>query len=144
MAANEDNERPSARPGEGARPRAPQRRAWQGLAVTCIGLAGAGVALPLVPTTPFLLLAAWAASRGSPELHDWLHRHPRYGPLLRDWRDHRALRPAVKRGALLLIGASWVVLMLSVEATAIRLVGSGVMAAVAVFLATRPPHPDSR
>ncbi len=120
---------------------APIRRAWQGLAVACVGLGGLGAVLPLVPTTPFLLLAAWAASRSSPELHEWLYRHPRYGPLLRDWRDHRALRPRVKCVALLLITVSWLIMMVTVDSDPIRLLASAVMLTVAVFLGTRPAHP---
>lgn len=121
---------------------APIRRAWQGLAVACVGLGGLGAVLPLVPTTPFLLLAAWAASRGSPELHEWLYRHPRYGPVLRDWRDHRALRPRVKRLALLLIAASWLIMMMTVDSNPVRLLATIVILTVAMFLATRPAHPD--
>lgn len=120
---------------------APIRRAWQGLAVACVGLGGLGAVLPLVPTTPFLLLAAWAASRSSPELHEWLYGHPRYGPVLRDWRDHRALRPRVKCLALLLISASWMLMMMTVGSNPVRLLASVVMLTVAVFLATRPAHP---
>ncbi|WP_139150650.1 YbaN family protein [Halofilum ochraceum] len=122
---------------------APIRRAWQGLAVACVGLGGIGAVLPLVPTTPFLLLAAWAASRSSPELHEWLYQHPRYGPLLRDWRDHRALRPRVKCLALLLIVASWLIMMMTVDSNPVRLLASLVMLTVAVFLATRPAHPGA-
>lgn len=143
MAPKAYNEHGSAHADTGSAPRAPVRRAWQGLALTCIGLGGIGAALPLVPTTPFLLLAAWAASRGSPELHEWLHRHPRYGPVLRDWRDHRALRPRVKYLAVLLMAASWLIMMVAVDSNPIRLVASGVMLTVAVFLATRPAHPGS-
>lgn len=124
--------------------RAPIRYAWKGLAITCIGLGGIGAALPLIPTTPFLLLAAWAASRGSPQLHEWLYRHPRYGPVLRDWRDHRALRPRVKYLALLLMAASWAIMMATIGSDSIRLLASLVMLAVLVYLATRPTRPRER
>ena len=117
------------------------RRAWQGLAVLCIGLGGIGAVLPLVPTTVFILGAAYAASRSSPRLHAWLYAHPRFGPILRDWREHRALRPRAKRTALLLLAASWLIMMLTVESDGPRWIGSGVIAAVAVFLATRPEGP---
>jgi len=122
-----------------------RRRAWLGLAWLCIGLAGAGVVLPLVPTTPFLLIAAWAAARSSPELHAWLHHHPRFGPLLRHWREHRALRPRTKVIALLLMAASWGVMMATLERPFLRALVSVVLLAVAVFLATRPhgPPPSS-
>ncbi len=124
--------------------RTPIRRAWQGLAITFIGLGGIGAALPLIPTTPFLLLAAWAASRGSPQLHEWLYRHPRYGPVLRDWRDHRALRPRVKYLALLLMAASWAIMMATIGSDAIRLPASVVMLPVLGYLATRPTRPLQR
>ena len=46
-----------------------------------------GVLLPGLPTTEFVLLAAWAASRSSPRLSAWLDNHRLFGPLLRDWRN---------------------------------------------------------
>jgi hypothetical protein len=141
MTPNDYKENEAARPETGALPRRRFRRAWQGLAVTCIGLGGIGVALPLMPTTPFLLLAAWAASRGSPELHDRLHRHPRYGPILRDWRDHRAVRPRAKCVALLLVAASWLLMMTTIGSDIVHLSASIVMLAVTVFLVTRPSTP---
>lgn len=66
------------------------RIAWSGLAYGCIGLGAAGLVVPLLPTTPFLLVAAWAASKGSPRLARWLHHHPRLGPTLQAWREQRA------------------------------------------------------
>lgn len=52
-----------------------------------IGLALLGVWLPGLPTTEFVLLAAWAAARSSPRLARWLNQHRWFGPLLHDWRD---------------------------------------------------------
>jgi len=100
------------------------------------------VVLPLVPTTPFLLVAAWAAARSSPELHAWIRNHPRFGPLLRDWQAHRALRPRTKVVALLLLAASWLVMMVTVEPRFARVIASLVMLTVAIFLATRPSGPS--
>ena len=117
------------------------RRLWLALALAFVGLGSLGVVLPLVPTTPFLLLAAACASRSSPALHAWLYSHPRFGPLLRDWRDHRAIRPRAKITALLLVAASWVWMWLSVEPLYARLAASTVMAGVVIFLATRPHGP---
>lgn len=60
-----------------------------GLASAALGIAGAF--LPLVPTTPLLILAAWFFARSSPRLESWLLDHPRFGPLLRAWRTNGAI-----------------------------------------------------
>jgi len=117
------------------------RRLWLALALVFVGFGSVGAVLPLVPTTPFLLLAAYCASRSSPQLHAWLYSHPRFGPLLRDWRDHRAIRPRAKITALLLLAASWLLMWLTVPSDPARLAASAVMALVALFLATRPSGP---
>ncbi|AFG38330.1 hypothetical protein Spiaf_2297 [Spirochaeta africana DSM 8902] len=78
----------------------------------CLGglslmVALAAVAVRGIPTTPFLLLAAWALSRSSPRLHAWMQRHPRLGPLLRDIREGRGISLRLKLWAL---AAAWVML----------------------------------
>jgi uncharacterized protein len=80
----------------------PRRRwPWWLLAWLALGLAALGVVLPGLPTTPFVLLAAWAAARGSPALHGWLHAHARFGPLIRDWQREGAVDRRAKRLAVL-------------------------------------------
>ena len=68
-----------------------RRTLWAsgGLAALSLGLAG--IPLPLLPTTPFLILAAYCFSKSSQRLHDWLLEHPRFGPPIRDWREHGAI-----------------------------------------------------
>lgn len=62
----------------------------------CVLLAFLGLFLPLLPTTPFLLLAAFCFSRGSARLHRWLLDHPTMGPIIRDWNENRVIEPRVK------------------------------------------------
>jgi uncharacterized protein len=69
-----------------------------------------GVFIPGLPTTPFVLLAAWAASRGSERLHDWLLNHPRLGPPLADWNEQRAISSRNKQLALAFLLLSWALL----------------------------------
>jgi uncharacterized protein len=59
-------------------------------------LAVLGVLLPLLPATPFLLITSWCLVRGSPSLHRKLLRSAVFGPLLRDWEEHRAIPLHVK------------------------------------------------
>lgn len=51
-----------------------------------------GAFLPLLPTTPFLLLSAFCFNRGSPHFHSWLITHKYFGPPIRDWQEHRAIK----------------------------------------------------
>nr|POW30301.1 Inner membrane protein YbaN [Pectobacterium parmentieri] len=66
-------------------------------------LATLGVVLPLLPTTPFLLLAAWCFARSSPRFHDWLLYRSWFGSYLRHWQQHRALPPGAKWKAVAMI-----------------------------------------
>lgn len=76
----------------------------------CVLLALAGILLPLLPATPFLLLAAWCFSRSSPRFHHWLLHHPRFGSYLRNIQAGRGLS---RRQALTAIGLLWLSLGLS-------------------------------
>ena len=80
-----------------------QRGLLLALGLVCVVLAAVGVALPLVPTTPFLLLAAACFARSSKRLHAWLLRSPAFGPLLRDWEERGAVRLRVKVVASVLL-----------------------------------------
>lgn len=105
----------------------------------CLILAILGVFLPLLPTTPFLLLAAACFARSSERLHAWMLRHPRFGPLLDDWETHRAIRPAAKRAATVAILAS---ATLTLALTRMPRVSKAALAAslagILAFIWTRP------
>lgn len=77
-----------------------QQILWRLLALASLLLGLVGAFLPILPTVPFVLLAAWAASRGWPELEAWLLRHPRFGPSIRDWRERGAVSRRAKRLAV--------------------------------------------
>lgn len=73
-----------------------------------LGLGIAGIFLPLLPTTPFLLLTAALYFRGSPRLYDWLLQHKQLGPYIRNFREHKALPLHVKIVSISLI---WITLL---------------------------------
>jgi len=77
-----------------------------------VALGVVGIVLPLLPTTPFLLLAAACFARSSPRFHGWLLDHVWLGPPIRDWQQARAIRPAVKRRITLLVLVSFGVSLL--------------------------------
>jgi uncharacterized protein len=111
---------------------------WLCAGGVAMALAVAGAVLPLLPTTPFLLLAAYCFARSSPRLHDWLLGHRAFGPLIRDWRDRGAISRRAKRAAYLSMAAVFGLSLafglpwfaLAVQAAALG--GS------ALFIATRP------
>jgi hypothetical protein len=59
--------------------------------------------LPLLPTTPFVLLASWCFYRGSPRIHAWLHRSKVFGPTLDDWQHYRGIRRSLKHRAIVMV-----------------------------------------
>lgn len=61
-----------------------------------LALAAAGTLMPLLPTTPFLLAAAWLFCRSSPAMAAWLQHHPVLGPSLRNWQAERAIAAPTK------------------------------------------------
>jgi len=82
---------------------------WRLIALVCIALGVIGLLLPVVPTVPFLLLAAAAASRGWPWLDERLVSHPVYGPVIVRWRERRAVPRRAKWLATWSMGASCVI-----------------------------------
>ena len=110
-----------------------------GLLATACGVAC--IVLPLVPTTPFLLLAALAFARSSPRLHTWLVSHPRLGPPIDDWRRHRAISRGSKRAALILITASLAISVAAGVNKWIILAQTIALAGVAAFILSRPRTP---
>ncbi|MCL7943555.1 YbaN family protein [Marinobacter sp. ATCH36] len=113
------------------------RTGFKILAYTSIALAAIGVVLPLLPTTPFVLLAAWSASKGSPAFSEWLESHQTFGPAIDNWRRRRAIPLKGKWLALVMLCASWSVLLVG-GAAPVVLVATGLMFSVlACYLLTR-------
>ncbi|MBA2659095.1 MAG: YbaN family protein [Nitrosospira sp.] len=71
-------------------------------------LAVAGVVLPVLPTTPFLLLAAACFARSSKRFHDLLLANRIAGPIIQEWVEYRSIRRQVKRWVYLLMALSFV------------------------------------
>jgi uncharacterized protein len=110
---------------------------WLALGWICVGSGIAGTVLPLVPTTPFILAAAFCFARSSPRFHGWLLGHPTFGPMIADWQRERAIAFRAKLWATVAIAAAFgLSLALRLEARLLMIQGA-VLTAVLVFIWTR-------
>ncbi len=108
------------------------------IAVVALALGLIGVVLPLLPTTPFLIVALWAAGRCSPRLARWLENHPQMGPLLRNWRDHRAIPTTAKVLACLMMALSFAVVWYRGASTAVLIVVFIVIISLMAYILSKP------
>lgn len=97
-----------------------------------------GVVLPLLPTTPFVLLAAFFASKGSPAFSAWLARHPTFGPAIDQWRERRAIPCKAKLLACGMMLASWSVLLALGSPVHVLAISGVFLLGVMAYLLTRP------
>ena len=111
---------------------------YAALGILSLGLALIGVVLPLLPTVPFLLLAAFCFARSSERLHFWLLTHRSFGPMIMDWNERGAIRPGAKKAATVSIAA--VLLLSLILGAPSHVVGIQVvvLTAVLTFIWTRP------
>ncbi|MBL8555263.1 MAG: YbaN family protein [Phenylobacterium sp.] len=114
------------------------RLVYRAVGFAMVGLATAGVFLPVLPTTPFLLVAAWAFARSSPELAARLRNHPRFGAFLRDWQDRGAIPLKAKALAITMMAGSWGLLALTTRNLWVLGGVAATLSAVAIYLITRP------
>jgi uncharacterized protein len=107
-----------------------------GYASLMLGIAG--IFLPVLPTTPFIILAAWCFARSNPTLAARLYEHPRFGVLLSIWRDQGAIPPRAKVYALLAMAASYAITVWLSASLFVAYILAGFMGGVAVYIVTRP------
>lgn len=120
------------------------RPVWLLVGVTATTCGVAGIVLPLVPTTPFLLVAVYAFARSSPRLHAWLLTHPRLGPLIQDWRDRGAIGARAKVLAVLVMLATLIGGIVAGIPTWILAVQAAALTAAGAFVLSRPTAPRPR
>jgi uncharacterized membrane protein YbaN (DUF454 family) len=108
------------------------------LGAISLGLGIVGAFVPLLPTTPFVLLAAACFARSSPKFQHWLLTHPTFGPMIRDWKENGAISGRAKILATLSIAASVAMILYRVKNPNAKIVAFGVLAFVLVFILSRP------
>ena len=107
-----------------------------------VAIGAVGVVLPLLPTTPFLLIAAFAFARSSERLNNWLREHRSFGPLLDNWHRDGSIDRKVKRTAIIVLSMTPVITWLFGAPLWIIVCQLVVLSAAAVFVLTRPLPPE--
>lgn len=107
-----------------------------------VSLGVLGVIFPLLPTTPFLLVAVWAFTRSSPELAERIRNHRYAGPFIRDWQDNGVIPVQAKVASVSMMAAMVAYLELGTETPhwVVGLVAAALLA-VAAYILTRPSLP---
>ncbi|UUS61508.1 MULTISPECIES: YbaN family protein [unclassified Acinetobacter] len=111
---------------------------WRSLVVVFVILGFIGALLPGMPTTVFLILAAWAASKGWPQMDAWLLNHPKYGPTLRAWRENGTVPRKAKWFASIMMFVSGLIMLFTSAPIAVKIFTDLTMLIVGIWLWTRP------
>lgn len=119
------------------------RPLWILLGLTSLALGIAGIVLPLLPTTPFVLLAAWAFANGSPRLHAWLLANKTFGPLISNWERHGAISRRAKLLAILSMGGVFAASWIMGAPDRVIIIQAVILPATAAFILTRPDGPKA-
>jgi uncharacterized membrane protein YbaN (DUF454 family) len=103
-----------------------------------------GIFLPILPTTPFLLLSAFLFSKGSERLHRWLLEQPKIGPMILSWEKHKVISPKSKVLATIMIVTlfSYTIIYVSV-ANWIKVIVALSGVCVLLFILTRKSYPQT-
>jgi len=114
---------------------------WKIAGITAVVLGIIGIVLPILPTTPFLLVAAFCFDRGSPTMHNWLISHAQLGPVIKNWNDYGAVPKSAKITAVVFMSAAFlggVYFQINPWVLGLQAV---IFTSVAIFLISRPLPP---
>jgi uncharacterized protein len=109
-----------------------------------VALGTIGIFLPVLPTTPFLLISLWAFSRSSPRMHNWLYTHPKAGPYLVAWSEYHVIPPKAKMLSVTLMTASWLyVTFKHANSWVLPAILAAVMGSVFFYILSKPSYPPA-
>lgn len=111
---------------------------WRTIAIAALTLGVIGIVLPIMPTVPFLLVAAWAGSKAWPKLEQWLLNHRLYGGHIRNWRANGAVPRYAKVCAILMMAVSATGLQFSPAPMWLKVAVPSTMLVISIWLWTRP------
>jgi uncharacterized membrane protein YbaN (DUF454 family) len=107
------------------------------IGILSVAIGAIGIFVPMLPTTPFILLAAWSFLKSSEVAHNWIYRQPFFGKALNDWEKNRAISKANKTIAISMIFLSLVFIWIKVNSFSIRSSVTIFLFAVSTFILTR-------
>lgn len=119
----------------------PVRLIWMITGLTALMLGFVGVVLPLLPTTPFLLVAVFAFARSSPRLEAWLINHKHFGALIRNWQRDGSIGKRTKISAAVVMALTFLLSFLLGASNMVLIVQAVVLSCAATFVLTRPDGP---
>jgi len=114
---------------------------WLVIGILALALAVLGIFLPLLPTTPLVLLAAFAFARSSESLHQWLLNHDIFGSLIDDWSRHGAISRSAKVASVVAMVAVLAISVVLAAPVVVIVVQVVVLGVAALFILSRPSPP---
>lgn len=111
---------------------------WNIIGLTALGLGFLGVVLPILPTTPFILLAAFAFGKSHPGLRRWLIEHGHFGPMIADWEANRAIAPKVKTFACVMMAVTFGLSLWLGASSTVLIIQAVALSGAALFVLSRP------
>ena len=114
------------------------RAIWFAVGCSALALGVAGVILPVLPTTPFVILAAFAFGKSAPRLEAWLEESRTFGPAIADWRAHGAIALRFKVIAIAMMSGAFGLSIAMSVAPIVLIVQAAAMIAAAAFILSRP------
>lgn len=115
---------------------------WLVAGLLFVAIAMVGVVLPLLPTTPFLLVATYCFARSSERLNRWLLNHPTFGPLIDNWNRYGSIDRKSKRISIIVIVLTPIITVLIGVPMWALAAQIAVLACSATFILTRPNPPS--
>jgi len=117
---------------------------WFALGWLAVALAAAGAVLPILPTVPFLLVAAWAFGKSSERWRAWVYSQPTFSPMLIAWERHGVIPPIAKFAAVLTMISSFAALtVVGQPPIYVSVIVGLILATVGWFILTRPSYPPA-
>lgn len=123
-----------------AKPNGLLRHLWTTLGGIALLLGTIGIFLPVLPTTPFVLLGAFAFAKGSPKLRHWLATHSIFGPIIADWEARGAIATRYKFFACAMMAVAFTVSLVAGFSALILLIQAVCLCGAASYILTRPSN----